>query len=74
MPSDETKKEITIKSPLNINIENSKTQDRRILEFIPNKLKEGEAIIVKTKRWTGISEACFAVCLKDGKLNIQQLK
>jgi len=62
------------KLPLNIDIENTKIQERKILEFVPNTIKSGEAIIVRTKKYAGLSEPCFVVANMNGKITIKQLK
>lgn len=69
-----SEKESLIKSPVSLGVEIKKTNDRKVLEFVPNTIKEGEAIIVRTKKWAGLSEACFVVCLNNGKISIVQLK
>jgi len=61
-----------IESPLNIKYENIK--EKQTIEFIPNTIKEGEATIVRIKKWVGISEPCFAVALVNGKIQVKQIK
>jgi hypothetical protein len=46
---------------------------RRILEFIPNSIREGEAVIVKTKKYLGLSEPCFVVYNINGKVSFKQI-
>lgn len=47
---------------------------REILEFVPNTLKQGEAIIVRTKKNLGLSEPCFVVFNNNGNIEIKQIK
>lgn len=47
---------------------------RQILEFVPNTINSGEAVIVKTKKYWGLSEPCFVVHNNNGKIEIRQIK
>lgn len=47
---------------------------REILEFVPNMIKSGEAIIVRTKKNLGLSEPCFVVFNNNGNIEIKQIK
>ena len=68
------KKPLIKLSPLNIDIENVKVQERKILEFVLNTIKSGEAIIVRTKKYAGLSEPCFVVANINGEIKIKQIK
>lgn len=62
------------KPPFSLNYEITRVEERKMLQFIPNTVKNGEAIIVRTKKWAGIAEACFVVCKNKGKIEIKQIK
>ena len=47
---------------------------RKILEFVPNKIKDGESIVVRTKKYWGFSEPCFIVSKNRGEITIKQVK
>lgn len=47
---------------------------RKILEFPLYRIKDGEAIIVRTKKWGGLAEPCFVVLYKNGEITIKQIK
>jgi hypothetical protein len=47
---------------------------RRILEFVPNTIHAGEAVIVRTKKYWGLSEPCFVVYNIDGRVEFKQIK
>jgi len=75
MPNKKSDKRPLIKMPVNVDIERSKTHERKVLEFVPNTVKAGEAIIVRADKWGGILKPCFVVLNVDGKeLIIKQLK
>ena len=57
-------------SPITIDIENAKTVKREILEIDPNRVKAGEAIVVKVSNWGGLKNQYFAVMNVDGKYMI----
>lgn len=68
-------KESLIQFPVKIDYENIKTQERRILEFDPNRIKAGEAIVVKVAKFGGLTNVSFAVLNIDGKdILVKQLK
>lgn len=47
---------------------------RQILEFVPYNIKDGETIIVRTKKWAGFAEECFAVSKNNGEITIKKIK
>jgi hypothetical protein len=47
---------------------------RKILEFPLYKVKDGESIIVRTKKWAGLAELCYVVTSKNGEITIKRLK
>ena len=49
-------------------------KEKKILEFIPNTIKNGEVAIVRVKKWAGISELCFAIANNNGKITIKQFQ
>ena len=63
-----------IKLPLNVDLKDIKIQERKILEFNPNRIKSGEAIVVKVKKFAGLSEQCFAVANINGEIIVKCLK
>ncbi len=71
-PNREALREVLGRLPVDIQIKYEK--ERKILEFVLNRIKDGEAIVVKTKKWAGISEACFVVSMYNGVVSIQQVK
>jgi hypothetical protein len=61
--------------PITVDFAGVKTEERKILEFDPNKIKKGQLIIVKVSKFMGFSNAVFAVLNVDGKnVVIKQLK
>ncbi len=68
MSTDKEKKIPTIDFP----VKYEKT--RKILEFVPYKIKEGESIIVRTKKNIGLSECCYVVSKKEGNIEIKKVK
>jgi hypothetical protein len=61
--------------PINVDIENTKIQEKKILEFVPNTVKPHEAIVVKAEKWGGLLKQSFVVLNIDGKeLMIKQIK
>ena len=61
-------KKPAFKLPINIDIKD--TYDKKVLEFVPNRINEGEAIIVNTKRYLGLSHKKFVVQHVNGTINI----
>lgn len=53
--------------PVNISYDSSKTEEKKIVEFDPNRAGPGEIIIVKVEKWRGLFNSCFAVMNVDGK-------
>jgi hypothetical protein len=47
---------------------------RQILEFPLYKVKDGESIIVRTKKWAGLAELCFVVSNNNGEITVKQIK
>jgi hypothetical protein len=47
---------------------------RKILEFVPNTINSGEAIVVRTKKNLGLSEDCFVVYNNNGNIEIKKVK
>jgi len=75
MSNKKSRKKPLIESPLKLGYEIAKTEERKILEFDPNRVKAGEAIIVKVGRLGGLTNTCFAVLNVDGRdLVIKQIK
>jgi len=63
-----------VETPVKMGYERKNIKERQILEFVPNTIKDGEAVIVRTKKWAGLSEPCFAVANNKGKIKIKQIK
>jgi len=61
------KKDSLIPFPLNISYDSSKTEEKQIVEFDPNRIEPGEIIIVKVEKWRGLSNSFFAVMNVDGR-------
>ena len=61
------RKDSLIPLPLNISYDNSKTEEKQIVEFDPNRIEPGEIIIVKVEKWRGLSSSFFAVMNVDGR-------
>ena len=61
------KKDPLIPLPLNISFDSSKTEDKQIVEFDPNKIEPGKIGIVKVEKWRGFSNKFYAVMNVDGK-------
>jgi len=57
----------------NVEYARKNVKEKRVLEFVPNRVKNGEAIIVRIKRWAGLREACFVVSNNNGKITIEQV-
>jgi len=61
--------------PLNIDIEKVKIEEKQTLEVDPNKIRPGEASIVKVPKWGGFGSEFFAVLNIDGKrISVEQLR
>jgi hypothetical protein len=72
--SKKLRKDPLIPLPLNISFDSSKTEDKQIVEFDPNKIEPGEIGIVKVEKWRGFSNKFFAVMNVEGKaIIIRQL-
>jgi len=67
MPQKKSGKKSLIESPVKLGYEVTKTQERKILEFDPNRVKAGECVIVKVGKFGGLTNTCFAVLNKDGE-------
>lgn len=67
-------KKKTDKLPVSLRYERARIEERKMLQFIPNTVKDGEAIIVRTKKWAGISEPCFVVVNNKGEITVKQIK
>lgn len=63
-----------VETPIKVEIEKKDIKERQILEFVPNTIKDGEVVIVRTKKWAGLSEPCFAVANIKGKIKVKQIK
>jgi hypothetical protein len=74
MSNNENDKKLSIKLPFNIDIANTRIQERKILEFVPYTIKSGQAIIVRTKKNAGLSERCYVVCNRKGKISITPIE
>ena len=72
--SRKTRKDPLIPLPLNISFDRSKTEDKQIVEFDPNKIEPGEIGIIKVEKWRGFSNKFYAIMNVDGKeIIIRQL-
>lgn len=61
-----------IKLPIGLGLNIDRINNRSILEFVPNIIKPGEAIVVRVKKNLGLSEKCYVV-LNDGRRVIVSL-
>ncbi len=68
--------EVAVKLPANIdiNVDRTRVEEKKVLEFVPNTVRNGEAIIVRIKKYGGLAETCFVVCNKNGKIVVMQVK
>jgi len=75
----EKEKSIT-QLPINLNVKaeagykKETTVTRSILEFDPDKIQDGEVLIVKIPKYFGLFHDCYAVSNKDGVAEIKKLK
>jgi hypothetical protein len=70
-------KKSLIQSPfeIEINYGKMKTEERKILEFDPNRIKANEVVVVNVSKWGGLLNQSFAVLNCNGKeIVIRQLK
>ena len=47
------------KFPIYYDVEDKKKYEKKVLEFIPNIIRKGEAIIVRVPKYLGFSEKTF---------------
>ena len=58
-----------------ISYKKKKTENKQILEFDPNRIKQGEAVVIQVPKWGGLLNQCFVILNVDGKkMIIRQLK
>jgi len=66
---------LPISADIDVDIANTRTQEKKILEFVPNTVKPHEAIVVKADKWAGLLKQSFVVLNIDGKdIVIKQIK
>lgn len=73
--SNEDSRKSSMRFPFNIDVENIKTIEKKVLEIDPNGIKVGEVVIITVPQWGGLKNECFAVMNVDGKhILVEQLR